>query len=203
MKIKVATNDENYKQVVLKRAIIICWVLLAICFVIKLFGGNFFNIICEYENFARFCNFIDNHIIGKVIIGFISTSILEYLYICSVYRNLIKNKLHIIIIAISSLLSVICRNLIALKFIPYLFDLWLYIGLPIIIQVKDIKIKVLLDILISFVFVFLSQFVSVFIKSVGINNYTGKSTFVLMILSIDIYIMCALLCLYRLSKKEK
>ena len=39
--LKVVTND-NYKQKVLQRMILVCWIILLICFVIKLFGGNFF-----------------------------------------------------------------------------------------------------------------------------------------------------------------
>ena len=57
---KLVVNEDNYKRIVLKRMIIVCWILLAICFGIKLFGGNFFNIICTNEKFIEVCNFIDN-----------------------------------------------------------------------------------------------------------------------------------------------
>lgn len=40
MKKEVVTED-NYKQIVLKRMIIICWVILFVCFIIKIFGGDF------------------------------------------------------------------------------------------------------------------------------------------------------------------
>ena len=43
----------------IKRAIILCWVLLAVCFAIKLFGGNWFEIVCANEHFIKFCDFID------------------------------------------------------------------------------------------------------------------------------------------------
>ena len=43
----------------IKRAIILCWILLAVCFAIKLFGGNWFEIVCANEHFIKFCDFID------------------------------------------------------------------------------------------------------------------------------------------------
>lgn len=60
-------TEENYKEVVLKRSIIICWVLLAICLVIKLFGGNFFGIVCTNDKFVKFCEYCDTSFIRYVI----------------------------------------------------------------------------------------------------------------------------------------
>ena len=59
MKTKNKITEDNYQEIVLKRSIIICWVLLAICLVIELFGGNFFAIVCTNENFVKVCEFID------------------------------------------------------------------------------------------------------------------------------------------------
>ena len=54
-------EEKLNKQKFIKRVIIGAWITLALCFVIKLFGGNFFNIICENENFIAVCNYADNH----------------------------------------------------------------------------------------------------------------------------------------------
>ena len=62
-------NKEKY----IKRVIIVCWVALAICFVIKLFGGNFFQIICENETFIAICEFCDNNWWASYIIGIANT----------------------------------------------------------------------------------------------------------------------------------
>ena len=43
------------KERYLKRVIIVCWIALAICFGIKLFGGNLFEIMCNNENFIKVC----------------------------------------------------------------------------------------------------------------------------------------------------
>lgn len=67
MKEKETITKDNYKEKTLKRAIIVCWILLAICFVVKICGGNFFNIVCNNENFIKFCNYCDTSFIRYVI----------------------------------------------------------------------------------------------------------------------------------------
>ena len=55
MKNKKIITPENYKEIMLKRGIISCWILLAICLIIKICGGNYFAIVCNSENFINFC----------------------------------------------------------------------------------------------------------------------------------------------------
>ena len=40
----VVTTKDKYNRVI-KRSIILCWIALAICFIVKIFGGNFFEIV--------------------------------------------------------------------------------------------------------------------------------------------------------------
>ena len=77
---RVAITKGNYKENILKRAIIICWILLAICFIVKLCGGNFFAIACHNEKFISICNFVDNSLIRYIIyfIFFMFESIMIY-----------------------------------------------------------------------------------------------------------------------------
>ena len=49
------------KARLLRRVIIISWISLALCFVIKIFGGNFFEIICENPNYKALCEYADNN----------------------------------------------------------------------------------------------------------------------------------------------
>ena len=85
-KLKVATNEDNYKEIVLKRAINLCWFLLFVCFIIKIFGGNFFNIVCEKENFVKLCNYIDSRWLYYLWIYKLYGCRL-YLYICNYWKN--------------------------------------------------------------------------------------------------------------------
>ena len=172
MKIKVATNDENYKQVVLGRAKTICWVSLFVCFTIKIFGGDFFNILCEHENFARFCNFIDNHIVGKIILGFISTFICNTLFYLAICRKLKLTKLETIIVIILSFIFVVFRVLLPdLSLIPNILQ---YFVIPFFIKrgnkvlCKEWFIRTLIyGNILNFGF----QIISMFVKSLAISLF--------------------------------
>ena len=61
----VVTTKDKYNRVI-KRSIILCWIALAICFIVKIFGGNFFEIvvhrglffddeIAKWEAFKKLC----------------------------------------------------------------------------------------------------------------------------------------------------
>ena len=47
----VVTTRDKYNRVI-KRSIILCWIALAICFIVKIFGGNFFEIVVHNDRIA-------------------------------------------------------------------------------------------------------------------------------------------------------
>lgn len=57
---------------ILRTAIIICWVVLAVCFIIKIFGGKYFEIATNNETFITVCEFVDNHLWLQNILSFIT-----------------------------------------------------------------------------------------------------------------------------------
>ena len=67
MRQKEIITEANYKEKTLKRGVIACWILLAICAVIKAFGGNFFDMICNSEKFVKFCTYCDTSFIKYII----------------------------------------------------------------------------------------------------------------------------------------
>ena len=81
MRDKIKITEENYKEQTLKRAIIACWILLIICFIIKLFGGNLFDINVNDENFVKVCNYLDTSWFRFIA---------YYLLFCLEYYSLLK-----------------------------------------------------------------------------------------------------------------
>ena len=63
----------------IKRVIIVCWGALALCFIIKLFGGNFFQIICENETFIAICDYADKNLWCYCIIVSLHSIVSSYL----------------------------------------------------------------------------------------------------------------------------
>ena len=99
---RVVTED-NYKQVVLKRMIALCWVLLGVCFVVKIFGGNFFAFVGESE-------FIKWLSTNKILLGavqFILYCVGTMLY----FLTLFKNK-HIIYCVVCTLITGILKQFV-------------------------------------------------------------------------------------------
>ena len=200
MKSKNKITEDNYQEIVLKRSIIICWILLAICLVIKLFGGNFFGIVCENENFIGFCNFIDQYQISAIFrfLSFMVSSILvmkivnyesktlntiAYTFLCFAYWCF-KHLIEVDIIQISTLLYNIIDSVS------------LYVLILIVINKHQPKWKIFLKPLLAVIILLVFSFVSAFVKNIGINARITSSFLTGFIFMIDYYIMLILTYLY-------
>lgn len=51
----VVTTKDKYNRVI-KRSIILCWIALAICFIVKIFGGNFLRLLFIMTGSRRCAN---------------------------------------------------------------------------------------------------------------------------------------------------
>lgn len=198
---EVVTKD-NYKQVVLKRAIILCWVLLGVCFVVKIFGGNFFNIVCNNGKFISVCDFIENSII-KYIIYLTSFIISSYLVVKIVNPNLKLLSLKSLLFILLCVIVWVFKLLLELDIIKLntlfinMFDLIVLYALLIIFTRKPIKS------LFAVVLLFLFTFISSFVKGIGINNSITDRYIIAQIFFIDYYIMLTLSVLYQKKYKKK
>lgn len=180
-----------------RRAIIICWITLAVCFVVKVFGGNFFEIMCENENYKAICNYADTHFWCKYLICFLSSMLCEVLYILAITQKIKPSKIDWAMIVPSIIVSCFLQ-LLAGKW-SIITDIWIFFLLPCVLLGKEYKKY--LSVLIAWLLTFLFQVVSLAVKNLAIAPIDG-STFVSLIYSIDIYIMCGLYYLYRNFNKE-
>lgn len=202
MKHKNNITDENYEEVVLRRAINICWILLAICFVMKIFGGNFFDIVCNNEKFVEFCSYVDNHLWCKIIIGSISSYISYSLFYLALARKVWFTRKETIFIIISVPIFVCLRiPLESNAIITFIINAIQYFGLPFFVKRKDKCIewfipRFIYGNILNFVF----QLISIITKSIGIKLVTD-SFLIGIIWMIDVYIMLALYYLYSNKKK--
>ena len=175
-----------------KTLIISCWVVLLCCFIIKLLGGNFFEIVCENEKFIRFCKYCNNGIMYWVI------SIIAYTFSTTLYLMAVCKfeKPKILLIVITILMDIIKLIFINYATITGVIEFVLFIIIPICYNKKN-----WLRAIIGCVLVLLFQISSLVTKNIGIkviNNdlVTG------LIFSIDYYIMIILYWLYSI-KEEK
>ena len=199
-------DDKDYKEIILKRAIILCWVLLIICFIIKLCGGNYFDIMCNNENFIKFCNFIENFIIKYII------------YLCSfIFSSYLLLKIvkpDFKILSLKSLLFLICCIIVWV--FKLLIELNIFTINTLIVNILDFVILYVLLVIFTkrpilsifaVVLLFVFSIISSLVKGIGIDSSITDNYFVAQIFLIDYYLMLVLSVLYskkiQIKKKER
>ena len=204
---KKRITKDNYQGVALKRSIIACWIILIICFVIKLFGGNYFEIVCTSENFVNVCNYIDNGFIA-VIIRFTSFMLSSYCFIKIIDFAITKRNL---IISLFICLLYWCFKhcievgaiTISLLLIDVLDFLILYlIAILFCNKKRNIVIRFVSPIIYIGVLLLFSM-ISALVKNFGFNEKVTESFMVAFIFMIDYYIMIILTYLYKKRRYRK
>ena len=205
MKEKETITKDNYKEKTLKRAIIICWVLLAICFVVKICGGNFFNIVCNNENFIKFCNYCDTSFI-KYIIYFMYFMLESSLLLLIIRPDIkIKSKRFLFyyisvsmfwVVKILQEFNIIKPNFVLVNIVPFLV---LYLILFIFSK------RPLMSLLIIIYELLLATLSSI-VKNISLTGILSDSALFTYIFYIDYYIVYFLTLFYsknKFIKKEK
>ena len=186
------------KARLLRRAIVISWATLALCFIVKIFGGNFFEIMCENPNYKALCEYADTHLWLKFIIGFLSSMLCEVLYLLAIIQKYKMSKRQFILTSICVAISCFIK-LYSSKF-GILGDVLITLLLPMFFVGKNFKKYI--DIFVAIVLSFSFQLLSLLVRNLGIVN-VGETYFVGLIFMIDVYLMFFLYYLYRnYNKKE-
>jgi hypothetical protein len=197
------TNQVNKvvvdKTLLLRRVIIISWITLALCFVVKIFGGNFFEIMCNNPNYIALCEYADTHFWLKYVIAIISSMFCHSFYILSILQKYKMSLKDFLFTFVSILIS--CWLKLQNQTIGGIFDIWIAFGLPFVLLGKDFC-KKWWQVPIAYGLTFLFQLFSLLVKNIGIRNIS-ETYFIGLIYMIDVYTMCVLYYLYRNFKKEK
>ncbi len=171
------------------------WVVLACCFVIKLFGGNWFEIVCENEHFISACEYVDNTMWLKMTLACFISVIGDYLIIC-----ILLNKKSLFIKEL-----VIFLPMMIGKSLLSWYNYWLSFSLNILVLIivpffinKDWK-----HILITNVLVIVFQLISMFIRNYNTIIFNKNLFVVQTIMQIDYYLMTFLYYLYTFRRKEE
>lgn len=186
------------KARLLRRAIVISWISLALCFVIKIFGGNFFEIMCNNPNYKALCEFIDRYIWFDCITATLSSFICQSLYLLSIIQEYKFKKWQFIVNLITVILSTLTK--IFIPEIGFIGDILLLFIVPVVFLGKNYKKY--WHIIVAFILTLSFQLISLFTKSIAIK-VIDEDTFISLIYMIDIYFMCFLYYLYRNFEKEK
>jgi hypothetical protein len=189
-------NKEQY----LKRVIVVCWIALAICFGIKLFGGNLFEIMCNNENFIKVCEYADNHFWAYYLISISFNIINTYFFVLTIIQKTHYIRKELLMVVFTVLLSTFIKYFYVS--IGLIFDVWQVIIMPALFTMKTKKKH--WNIIFANVTLFIFQAISMLTKNIqfGILN---KSDGILInaIFSIDVLIMVILYFAYINIRKER
>lgn len=177
--------------------IVICWIALFAFWTIKLFGGNFFEIIVQNENFIKFSDIVQNTWV-KYLVSFITIAVAKYLTfgaICQRFYFTGKQLLFVILSIISIWAVVNFSNSDFLK-MWYAYIIMVIFGL--LYQKKWKKMFGLLGVVFDCSF----SIISAVVRNLPVEVFSNYLlTFILII---DMYIMTALYYLYaNLIKMKK
>ena len=181
----------------LRRVIIISWITLVLCFVVKIFGGNFFEIMCDNPNYKALCEYADSHFWLKYVIGVISSMFCQSLC-CLAILGQYKFKwwqfiLTFISICVSTYIKYYSNE------IGLITDIWVMFGLPIVLLNK--RWREYYKTIVAFILILVFQVVSLLTKNISIT-FIDETYFIGLIYMIDLYIMCLLYYLYANYNKE-
>ena len=176
------------KERYLKRVIIVCWIALGICFGIKLFGGNLFEIMCENENFIKVCEYADTHFWANYLIYVPYSFVSLWFFTLSIMQDIKLSKRQFIV----SLITIMIGTAIKLtnQNIGIVFDFWQFIIMPALFTIR--KPKKHWNILIANVLLIVFQVVSMFVKNIRIGILTQEGVLISTIFSIDVLLMLIL-----------
>lgn len=187
------------KERYLKRVIIVCWIALAICFGIKLFGGNLFEIMCENENFIKVCEYADSHWWAYYLINLLNGFVLAYFFTLAVCQKLKYEKWQFAVLCITVIVGLFIKGYN--QVLGFAFDIWQGIVMPCIFTLKTPRKH--WNVILGNILVIIFQLVSMFVKNLGIKILTGESVLTTMIFSVDVFLMVILYYLYANVKGKK
>lgn len=191
-----------------KRAIILCWIMLIVCFIIKLFGGNWFEIICNNEHFINICKFIDEHLILNYCLSFPVYAIPTYFIVlscCVRGESNLAQKIVVLIFVVG-----VWASQFIFPWVKLILEIVMFLALPTILclmkrdktnRKQEFKKSWYLGI-IACAIILVFQLISLLVKNIGIK-VIDESLLTSIMFSIDYYIMTALYCLYIKLKHKK
>lgn len=197
-KFKKTEKLKTYIQIT-RITILICWISLFAFWAVKLFGGNFFEIVVNNENFVAFSNKVETTWL-KYLVSFFTIAIAKYLTFGAICQKFVFKGKQFIVICLSIVSIWFGVNFLNSDFVKMWYAYILYVVIGLLYQEKWKKGFGILAILLELLF----AVVSIITRNLPIeimSNYL-----IAIIFSVDLYLMATLYFLYSnliKMKKEK
>lgn len=184
---------------ILKRIIIVSWIALGCCFLIKLLGGNIFEIVCNNQRFIAICNYIDTHMWADWVFCTIYNTSTMYFLVLAICGQVKYTKTQMIILFVTVPIATFVKVLNPT--VGLFFDIWQIIVMPCVFTIK--KPRRHWCVLLGNVLIVIFQMMSMVIRNLSFGFTTQDGTLIAIIHSIDVTIMIFIYYLYVISNKFK
>ena len=178
--------------------ILISWIALIICLIVKLFGGNWFELWLENDNFIKFCEFVDNIQWLKMVLSAILYLVSGYFSLCIILKCKFLSKKHLLVFYPIMIAKTICTWYFPT--LAFILDIFILLVLTTIFNKKPLRN------IICFVIIFLFQFITIGVRNLlfwlGGFNF-GNSFIEQFLIQIDYYLMIGLFYLYTIKKVKE
>lgn len=172
-----------------------CWTVYVVCLMIKLCGGNRFEIACNNERFIEICTYVDSNIYIKMSISMVAYTLSNYLiYLCLVKKKIFQDLWYLLLLIICSVVN--------MKFNNIYLNIGMSVFYLIVVPLFRTKFKGFLNIIFGVILVCLFQQISLWTRNIG-WELPNDNTLIMLITQIDYYIMIIIYFLFTHSKKEK
>ena len=182
-----------------KITIVLCWLSLFSFWAIKLFGGNWFEIMVENENFVKFSKTVETTWLRYVSI-FITTAISNHLTFCAIAERFALKGKQLAFLITSDIAIWFVVSFVNIELLKMYFAYILIVSFSLIYQKGWKKIYGFMAIVFETIFTLISMLT----RNIPIELV--YSFFIGAILSIDFYLMYAIYYLYlnlnRLNKEN-
>jgi hypothetical protein len=180
--------------------IVICWISLFAFWAIKLFGGNFFEIVVQNENFIKFSDMVQNTWV-KYLVSFITIAVAKYFTFGAICQKFTFKGTQLLVVLLSIIMIWTFANFCENDFLQMYGGYIIFIAIGAFYQKGWKKTFGLLAI----VFEVLFNVLSVLIR--GLELSLSTNYLIIFIGIFDMYIMTVLYYLYsnliKLIKETK
>ena len=167
----------------------ICWITLIIFWIIKLLGGNWFEVAVQNENFVKFSKLVETTWL-KYLVSFVTVCFGNYLLFGAIYGTFRFGKIQSIILFAMFVSMWTVVSFVPIEWIKMFYGYACIILYTVITQKGKKKLLGVLAIALQFAFTTLSMLTR------NVDIYVQQNYILSLILSIDSYIMYGLYYLY-------
>lgn len=176
------------KERYLKRVIVVCWIALAICFGIKLFGGNLFEIMCENESFIKVCEYAETHFWAYYLMNALYCFVSLYFFTLAICGKKSFTKWELIIVIVTVIVGTFIKYFN--QYVGFAFDIWQGFIMPCVFTIKTPRRHIY--VVPANIMLMAFQLISMFVKNINLGILTDKGLLLSMIYSIDVLLMILL-----------